>query len=149
MSEWGVQGTALWRLEFGGYLNVADLGCDAADGCDSGEQIKDIPPGPDLIFEGDGDVWHFIDTPTHGSRTFEYDPRRAIFSRMRILTNIRCRTTSISLARGEEETGDYVRRWSGYAVDAEDPGHSEREAGAGDVFHCGCGGEPSAGVAET
>lgn len=75
----GVQGTALWRL------GSADTSMwpiwDATRPTDAiREQIKDIPPGPDLIFEGDGDVWHFIDTPTHGSRTFEYDEASDLFT---------------------------------------------------------------------
>src|SRR6202023_1500526 len=44
------------------------------------EKLADIPPGPDLILEGDGDVWHFEDTPKHGHRTFSYEPSTDFFT---------------------------------------------------------------------
>jgi cellulose synthase/poly-beta-1,6-N-acetylglucosamine synthase-like glycosyltransferase/peptidoglycan/xylan/chitin deacetylase (PgdA/CDA1 family)/spore germination protein YaaH len=75
----GVQGTALWRL------GSADTSMwpiwDATRPTDAiREKIADLPPGPDLIFEGDGDVWHFIDTPKHGRRSFTYDPATDLFT---------------------------------------------------------------------
>src|SRR5437588_9881172 len=68
----GVQGTALWRL------GSADTSLwpiwDATRPNDAIRQkIEDLPPGPDLILEGDGDVWHFLDTPKRGHRSFTYD----------------------------------------------------------------------------
>ena len=68
----GVQGTALWRL------GSADTSLwpiwDATRPDDATRQkLSDLSPGPDLILEGDGDVWHFIDTPKHGRRSFTYD----------------------------------------------------------------------------
>jgi peptidoglycan-N-acetylglucosamine deacetylase len=69
----GVQGTALWRL---GSSDTSMWSIWDAPRPDDvvRQKIKDVPPGPDLIFEGDGDVWHFIDTPKHGARSFTYDP---------------------------------------------------------------------------
>jgi peptidoglycan-N-acetylglucosamine deacetylase len=69
----GVQGTALWRL------GSADTSMwpiwDATHPDDAIRQkIKDLPPGPDLILEGDGDIWHIVDTPKNGRRSFTYDP---------------------------------------------------------------------------
>jgi cellulose synthase/poly-beta-1,6-N-acetylglucosamine synthase-like glycosyltransferase/peptidoglycan/xylan/chitin deacetylase (PgdA/CDA1 family) len=68
----GVQGTALWRL------GSADTSLwpvwDATRPDDTVRQkLNDLPPGTDLILEGEGDVWHFIDTPKHGRRSFTYD----------------------------------------------------------------------------
>jgi len=68
----GVQGTALWRL------GSADTSMwpiwDATRPDDTIRQkLADLPPGPDLILDGDGDVWHFIDTPKHGQRAFTFD----------------------------------------------------------------------------
>ncbi len=68
----GVRGTALWRL------GSADTSMwpvwDATRPDDAIRQkLEDLPPGPDLILEGDGDVWHFLDTPKRGHRTFSYD----------------------------------------------------------------------------
>lgn len=68
----GVQGTALWRLgsSDGSLWPVWDTTHpdDAARA-----KITDIPPGPDLILEGAGDVWKFADTPKRGRRTISYD----------------------------------------------------------------------------
>jgi cellulose synthase/poly-beta-1,6-N-acetylglucosamine synthase-like glycosyltransferase/spore germination protein YaaH/peptidoglycan/xylan/chitin deacetylase (PgdA/CDA1 family) len=68
----GVQGTALWRL------GSADSSLwpiwDATRPDDAARQkLTDLPPGPDLILEGAGDIWHITDTPKHGKRSFEYD----------------------------------------------------------------------------
>ncbi|HET8924334.1 MAG TPA: polysaccharide deacetylase family protein [Candidatus Acidoferrum sp.] len=75
----GVQGTALWRL------GSADTSIwpiwDATRPDDAARQkLTDLPPGPDLILEGDGDVWHFLDTPKHGKRSFTYDPTADLFT---------------------------------------------------------------------
>ena len=32
-----------------------------------------MPPGPDLILEGAGDIWHINDVPKPGRRSFTYD----------------------------------------------------------------------------
>ena len=39
-----------------------------------------MTPGPDLILEGDGDVWHFVDTPKRGKRSFTYDAATDLFT---------------------------------------------------------------------
>src|SRR6266849_5774670 len=75
----GVQGTALWRL------GSADTSLwpvwDAAHADDAARQkLTDLPPGPDLILEGDGDFWHITDTPKHGRRSFEYDAATDLFT---------------------------------------------------------------------
>ena len=75
----GVQGTALWRL------GSADTSMwpiwDATRPDDAARQkLTDVPPGPDLILEGEGDVWHFIDTPKHGVRSFTYDASTDLFT---------------------------------------------------------------------
>jgi cellulose synthase/poly-beta-1,6-N-acetylglucosamine synthase-like glycosyltransferase/peptidoglycan/xylan/chitin deacetylase (PgdA/CDA1 family) len=67
-----VQGTALWRL------GTADSSVwpiwDAIQPDDATrEKLKELPPGPDLILEGDGDIWHIVDVPKPGRRSFEYD----------------------------------------------------------------------------
>lgn len=69
----GVQGTALWRL--GSSDSSLWPIWDATRPDDAMRQkLNDVPPGPDLIFEGDGDVWHFLDMPKHGMRSFTFDP---------------------------------------------------------------------------
>jgi peptidoglycan-N-acetylglucosamine deacetylase len=68
----GVQGTALWRL------GSADTSIwpiwDAVHPDDATrDKLKDLPPGPDLTFEGAGDIWRIIDVPKPGRRSFTYD----------------------------------------------------------------------------
>src|SRR2546428_3019986 len=75
----GVQGTALWRL------GSSDTSLwpiwDATHADDAARQkLADLPPGPELILEGDGDIWHFTDTPKHGKRSFEYDAASDLFT---------------------------------------------------------------------
>src|SRR5271163_690494 len=75
----GVQGTALWRM------GSADSSIwpiwDATRPDDTARQkIKDIPPGPDLTLEGNGDIWHFADTPKAGRRSFLYDADTDLFT---------------------------------------------------------------------
>jgi cellulose synthase/poly-beta-1,6-N-acetylglucosamine synthase-like glycosyltransferase/peptidoglycan/xylan/chitin deacetylase (PgdA/CDA1 family)/spore germination protein YaaH len=69
----GVQGTALYRL---GSVDTSIWPIwDATRPDDATRQkISDLPPGPDLILEGDGDIWHIADTPKQGRRSFTYDP---------------------------------------------------------------------------
>src|SRR2546428_3669925 len=75
----GVQGTALWRL------GSSDTSLwpiwDAIHTDDAARQkLAALPPGPDLILEGDGDIWHFTDTPKQGKRSFEYDAASDLFT---------------------------------------------------------------------
>ncbi len=69
----GVQGTALWRLgtEDPSIWPIWDVTRpdDAARA-----KLQDMPPGYDLVLEGDGDIWKFSDTPQKGSRTIRFDP---------------------------------------------------------------------------
>jgi peptidoglycan-N-acetylglucosamine deacetylase len=75
----GVQGTAQWRL---GHSDTSIWRIwDATRPDDATRQtLTDIPPGPDLILEGSGDVWRFIDTPKRGRRSFSYDPDTDLFT---------------------------------------------------------------------
>jgi cellulose synthase/poly-beta-1,6-N-acetylglucosamine synthase-like glycosyltransferase/peptidoglycan/xylan/chitin deacetylase (PgdA/CDA1 family) len=68
----GVQGTALWRL------GTADTSLwpiwDATSPDEATrDKLKVLPPGPDLILEGAGDIWHIVDVPKAGRRSFTYD----------------------------------------------------------------------------
>jgi peptidoglycan-N-acetylglucosamine deacetylase len=73
-----VQGTALWRL------GMEDPSIwDIWDATRPDDAIRDklevVPPGYDLILEGDGDIWRITATPQSGSRTFEYDKDTDLF----------------------------------------------------------------------
>jgi cellulose synthase/poly-beta-1,6-N-acetylglucosamine synthase-like glycosyltransferase/spore germination protein YaaH/peptidoglycan/xylan/chitin deacetylase (PgdA/CDA1 family) len=69
----GVQGTALWRL--GSSDSTIWKIWDATRPDDAiREKLKDVPPGPDLILEGNGDIWKIADKPKRGVRSFTYDP---------------------------------------------------------------------------
>jgi len=69
----GVQGTALWRLgsedpsiwSIWDFTHPDDL---------TRAKLEEMPPGYDLILEGDGDIWKFADTPEKGARTIRFDP---------------------------------------------------------------------------
>jgi cellulose synthase/poly-beta-1,6-N-acetylglucosamine synthase-like glycosyltransferase/spore germination protein YaaH/peptidoglycan/xylan/chitin deacetylase (PgdA/CDA1 family) len=75
----GVQGTALWRL---GSSDTSMWPIwDAAHADDAARQkLADLAPGPDLILEGAGDIWHITDTPKHGKRSFKYDAASDLFT---------------------------------------------------------------------
>jgi peptidoglycan-N-acetylglucosamine deacetylase len=75
----GVQGTALWRL------GSSDTSLwpiwDAVRADDAARQkLTDLSPGPDLILEGEGDIWHITDSPKNGKRSFEYDAGSDLFT---------------------------------------------------------------------
>src|SRR6266478_1383145 len=75
----GVQGTALWRL---GSADTSIWPIWDATRPDDGvrQKLTDLTPGPDLILEGDGDIWHITDTPKHGKRSFEFDAKSGLFT---------------------------------------------------------------------
>ncbi len=69
----GVQGTALWRLgeEDPSIWSIWDV---VRPDDPARAKLEDMPPGYDLILEGDGDIWKFADTPQKGNRTIRFDP---------------------------------------------------------------------------
>ena len=74
----GVQGAALWR--FGSCDSSIWPIWDATRPDDAARQkIKDIPPGPDLTLEGNGDIWRFADVPKAGKRSFNYEAATDLF----------------------------------------------------------------------
>jgi cellulose synthase/poly-beta-1,6-N-acetylglucosamine synthase-like glycosyltransferase/peptidoglycan/xylan/chitin deacetylase (PgdA/CDA1 family)/spore germination protein YaaH len=75
----GVQGTALWRLG-SSDSSLWPIWDSVRPDDATREKLTDIPPGPDLILEGDGDVWHFEDTPKHGRRSFTYEAATDLFT---------------------------------------------------------------------
>ena len=68
----GVAGTAVWRLGMEDpsmwYIWDATHPDDAIR-----NKMTDLPPGYDLVLEGDGDIWRITSTPKSGKRTFDYD----------------------------------------------------------------------------
>jgi peptidoglycan-N-acetylglucosamine deacetylase len=68
----GVQGTALWRY---GSSDSSLWPIWDATRPDTAirDKLREIPPGPDLILEGAGDIWHIADVPKSGRRNFTYD----------------------------------------------------------------------------
>ncbi|MGA8036915.1 MAG: glycosyltransferase [Candidatus Acidiferrales bacterium] len=74
----GVRGTALWRLgmEDPSIWSIWDATHpDAAIRA----KIEEVPPGYDLIIEGQGDIWRITATPQSGRRTFDYDAVSDVF----------------------------------------------------------------------
>jgi cellulose synthase/poly-beta-1,6-N-acetylglucosamine synthase-like glycosyltransferase/spore germination protein YaaH/peptidoglycan/xylan/chitin deacetylase (PgdA/CDA1 family) len=75
----GVQGTALWRL--GSSDSSLWPVWDTTHPDDVVRaKLADLPPGPDLILEGDGDIWHIADVPKQGRRSITYDPATALIT---------------------------------------------------------------------
>src|SRR6267378_4225541 len=68
----GIRGTALWRLGSADSSLWSVWDVTNADDA-TRERLKDVPPGQDLILEGDGDIWRISATPKDGRRTFRYD----------------------------------------------------------------------------
>jgi cellulose synthase/poly-beta-1,6-N-acetylglucosamine synthase-like glycosyltransferase/spore germination protein YaaH/peptidoglycan/xylan/chitin deacetylase (PgdA/CDA1 family) len=68
----GVRGTAVWRLgmEDPSLWYIWDT---TRPGAADRAKLEELPPGYDLILEGDGDIWKITATPQSGRRTFEYD----------------------------------------------------------------------------
>ena len=68
----GVRGTALWRLGMEDP-SVWDIWDKAHPTSADRDKLEDLPPGYDLILEGDGDIWRVTATPKSGRRTLDYD----------------------------------------------------------------------------
>ncbi len=68
----GIQGTALWRYGSSDSSLWPIWDATRPDNA-TREKILDIPPGPDLILEGAGDIWHIADVPKSGRRSITYD----------------------------------------------------------------------------
>ncbi len=68
----GVRGGTLWRLgtEDPSLWSTWDV-TRPTDAMRA--KLQDMPPGYDLVLEGDGDIWKFSDTPQKGSRTIRFD----------------------------------------------------------------------------
>ena len=66
------QGVVLWRLgsEDASLWSVIEAKTSTED---IRAKLQTIPPGYDLVLEGDGDIWRILSTPTPGARTIEYD----------------------------------------------------------------------------
>ena len=75
----GVQGTALWRLGSSDSSLWPIWDVQRPDDT-TRQKIMDIPPGPDLILEGEGDIWRITDTPKSGRRSFTYDAASDLFT---------------------------------------------------------------------
>jgi cellulose synthase/poly-beta-1,6-N-acetylglucosamine synthase-like glycosyltransferase/peptidoglycan/xylan/chitin deacetylase (PgdA/CDA1 family)/spore germination protein YaaH len=68
----GVQGTAVWRLGMEDP-SIWDIWDAIRPDNAARAKLEEVPPGYDLILEGDGDIWKITATPLSGRRTFDYD----------------------------------------------------------------------------
>jgi cellulose synthase/poly-beta-1,6-N-acetylglucosamine synthase-like glycosyltransferase/spore germination protein YaaH/peptidoglycan/xylan/chitin deacetylase (PgdA/CDA1 family) len=75
----GIQGTALWRLgeEDPSIWTIWDATHPTKEIRD---KLADVPPGYDLILEGNGDIWRITATPQSGHRTFDFDDSTNLFT---------------------------------------------------------------------
>lgn len=69
----GVQGTALWRMGSSDASLWPVWDSTRPDGL-ARAKLETVPPGQDLIIEGQGDIWRIQSTPKDGRRKFAYDP---------------------------------------------------------------------------
>ena len=77
--RFGVRGSALWR--FGQEDPSIWSIWDATHPDDTiRKKLEEVPPGYDLILEGDGDIWRITATPESGRRTFDYDASSDLFT---------------------------------------------------------------------
>ncbi len=67
-----VRGTALWRLGSEDPSLWSIWESPHPDDA-SRAKLQEVPPGYDLILEGEGDIWRITATPQKGKRTFHYD----------------------------------------------------------------------------
>ncbi|MGH9683802.1 MAG: glycosyltransferase [Candidatus Acidiferrales bacterium] len=75
----GVRGTALWRLGTEDP-SLWDIWDTTHPDDEIRSKLEDVPPGYDLILEGDGDIWRITATPQSGRRTFDYDSATDTFT---------------------------------------------------------------------
>jgi spore germination protein YaaH len=75
----GVRGTALWRLgeEDPSIWSIWDT-THPDDATRA--KLEEVPPGYDIIFEGQGDIWKITATPQNGRRKFDYDSAEDLFT---------------------------------------------------------------------
>ncbi len=66
------QGVVLWRLgsEDPSLWSVIEAKSSTEE---VRAKLNTIPPGYDLVLEGDGDIWRILSTPSAGARTIQYD----------------------------------------------------------------------------
>jgi cellulose synthase/poly-beta-1,6-N-acetylglucosamine synthase-like glycosyltransferase/peptidoglycan/xylan/chitin deacetylase (PgdA/CDA1 family)/spore germination protein YaaH len=69
----GVRGTALWRLGSEDPSLWTFWGAHSVESVDV-KRLEEMPPGYDLVLEGDGDVWKILSTPEVGHREVHRDP---------------------------------------------------------------------------
>jgi cellulose synthase/poly-beta-1,6-N-acetylglucosamine synthase-like glycosyltransferase/peptidoglycan/xylan/chitin deacetylase (PgdA/CDA1 family)/spore germination protein YaaH len=74
----GVRGTALWRLGMEDPSIWPIWDATHADDA-TRAKIEEVPPGYDIILEGDGDIWRITATPQSGRRTIDYDSSSDVF----------------------------------------------------------------------
>jgi len=67
-----LRGIALWRLGSEDPSLWATWDVVNPDAATRG-RMTEVPPGYDMVLEGDGDIWRILDTPQSGRRLFRYD----------------------------------------------------------------------------
>jgi cellulose synthase/poly-beta-1,6-N-acetylglucosamine synthase-like glycosyltransferase/peptidoglycan/xylan/chitin deacetylase (PgdA/CDA1 family)/spore germination protein YaaH len=73
----GVRGTALWRLGSEDPSLWRFWGEKSAAAVDP-ERLAVVPPGYDLVLEGNGDIWRILSTPEPGRREVRRDPANGL-----------------------------------------------------------------------
>jgi cellulose synthase/poly-beta-1,6-N-acetylglucosamine synthase-like glycosyltransferase/spore germination protein YaaH/peptidoglycan/xylan/chitin deacetylase (PgdA/CDA1 family) len=73
----GLRGTALWRLGSEDPSLWTFWGASEVESLDP-TRLEPMPPGYDLVLEGDGDVWKIVSTPQAGRREVRRDPTNGL-----------------------------------------------------------------------
>ncbi len=75
----GVQGTALFRLGEEDP-SIWDIWNKTHATLTDRARLNEVPPGYDIILEGQGEIWRITATPQNGRRKFDYDPSQDLFT---------------------------------------------------------------------
>ena len=100
---------ALW---LGGYVRFGLFGMLRGRMMRRAKKSRIFRRGPDLILEGDGDIWHIADVPKSGRRSFTYDSATDLIT-AKNTSLIRCSYDIDQIGESKKEIGALVRRWPG------------------------------------
>ena len=86
------------------------------------ERLRVLPPGYDLVLEGDGDIWRILSTPEPGRREIRRDPANGLVVGQSYLSLPKTWEIEQLGARPKQDRPE-LRRRARPALHAEDPRH--------------------------
>ena len=121
-------GAWAWKIPRSGTSGTPRIPDDAIRA-----KLEEVPPGYDLILEGDGDIWRITATPQSGQRTFDYDADQRRLRR-RNVSKLSAFLAHPADGRGPAKSSAHLRRRTRRGVDAANSEHPRREKGSGGIF---------------